>query len=115
MPNVQGTDRIILQPTEQVVPYTFTFGVCSSATANDGAIPYGDSVSSCAVKAYDGSGDDKTSEIVNSSSLASNVVTVELDYPTTSGAGSYKLTFQVTTANGVHLEFDFNRIVAKDL
>jgi hypothetical protein len=112
MPDIEGTSRIVLQPTERVVPYTFTFPVCSSATANDGAIPYGDSVSACTLKAYDSDGNDVSSELVSSSSVASNVVTVELDYPSTSGAGKYKLTFQITTANSVHLEFDFNRVVA---
>ncbi len=115
MPSFQGTKSIILQPTTNHAPYTFTFEVCSSATANDGEIPYGDSVASCTVKAYDADGTDVTSEIVHSSSLAANVVTVELDYPASSGAGKYKLTFQYTTTNGYSDEVDFARVVAKGL
>jgi len=78
-------------------------------------LPYGHSLDSCTVKAYDADGNPVTSEIVNSSSLAANVVTVELDYPSTSGPGKYKLTFEYTTTNGYTDEADFNRVVAKDL
>ena len=115
MPGVQGTSQIVLQPTTAQAPYTFTFPICSSATANDGCIPYGDSLSSCTVKIYSASGEDVTSEILHSSSLAANVVTVELDYPSTSGPGKYKLTFEYTTANGYSDEADAHRIVAKSL
>ena len=123
MPDFQGAANIILQPTEQQVPYNFPFPVATSATANDGAIPYGDSVSACTVKAYNSDGGDVTSEIVHGSSVESNTVTVELNYPASSGEGDYKLTFQITTTNGVHLEFDFggsyarspDRFVARDL
>ena len=106
--------QIILQPYTEAAPYTFTFTICSSATANDGAIPYGDSVSACTVKAYDADNEDVTSEIIDSSSVANNVVSVALNYPATSGAGSYKLTFQVATTNGAHLEFDFGGTYAPD-
>ena len=45
----QGNDPIVLQPNDAAVPFTFATPVCTSATANDGAIPYGDSASSAAV------------------------------------------------------------------
>jgi len=35
-------------------PYTFTFPVCSSDTANDGSIPYGDTIATVVIEAYDG-------------------------------------------------------------
>ena len=115
MPNVQEKDNIILQPTTAKAPYTFTFPVCSSATANDGIIPYGDSLSACTVKVYDADGNDVTSEVLDASSVAGNVVTVELNYPSTSGPGKYKLTFEYTTTNGYSDQADFNRVVATDL
>lgn len=112
----KSSDPIILQPNDLAVPYTFEFTICSSATANDGALPYGDSAASVAVTAHDEDGADKTSELINGTpGLADNVATVALDYPDTSGAGTYHLTFVVTTANGSKIEFDFNRIYARDL
>lgn len=35
-------------------PYAFRFPICSSATANDGKIPYGDTIDAVEVKAYEG-------------------------------------------------------------
>lgn len=110
------TDLVILQPNDLSVPYTFEFTVCSSATANDGALPYGDSAASVAVTAHNKAGADKTSEIISGTpSLADNVVTVVLNYPSTSGTGTYHLTFVVTTSSGAKVEFDFNRISARDV
>lgn len=107
---------IILQPSDAAVPFGFEFTVCSAADKNDGALPYGDSVSDCAVTAHSEDGTDKTSELINGSpSVADNVVTVDLDYPSTTGAGVYHLTFVVTTANGADIEFDFNRVYARDI
>jgi hypothetical protein len=115
MPNFKGNENIQLQPGDLGVPYRFAFSVCTSETANDGAIPYGDSVSSCAVTGHTETGTDVTSELIASSSTSDNAVTVSLNYPSTTGEGNYHLKFVVTTANGVKIEFDFNRIKAKDL
>lgn len=109
--------NIIVQPNDVAVPFGFEFTICSAADKNDGALPYGDSVASCAVSAHLGEdGTDKTSELINGTpSVAANVVTVDLDYPSTTGHGVYHLTFVVTTANGVDIEFDFNRVHARDI
>lgn len=113
MPDFQGTSKLTLQPTEQAIPFQFTFPICSAADANDGFIPYGDTISDCTVKAYDSDGTDITSEVVESSSIDSNVITVEINYPTTNGADDCKLTFQITTTNGAHLEADFGGSYAR--
>lgn len=114
MPDFQGTDPITLQPTEDGVPFRFIFTVQTAVDSNDGAIPFGDVIDVCIVKGYDAEGNDVTSELVSNSTKTDTVVTVVLDYPSTSGDGRYKLTFQITTANGIQLEFDFNRVQAKD-
>ena len=105
---------IRLQPGSATVPYTFTFSVASSATANDGAIPYGTTIASAAVKAFDAAGTDKTSEIIVSNSVSSPVVTVSLKYPIT-GAGVYSLEFVLTLSTGAVMEFDFTRVNVEDI
>jgi len=53
------------QDTDLWGPYVFTFPIATSATANDGIIPYGDTLSSVTIKAYDGKvnrGDDLDDE-----------------------------------------------------
>ena len=106
---------ILLQPGSATVPYTFTFAAASSATANDGSIPFGATISSKAVKAFDAAGNDVTSEIVASSSLSSPVVTVSLKYPATTGDGVYSLEILLTLSTGAVMEFDFTRVYAEDI
>ncbi|MDD5062778.1 MAG: hypothetical protein PHN44_10915 [Candidatus Marinimicrobia bacterium] len=110
----QGTSSITLQANDTKVPYTFTFGVCSSATANDGMIPYGMNVSSIAVTAYNSDGTPNTSLISGTPTVASNVVTCKLNWP--GATGTYKLTFVVTLDNAdpTKREADFKRIYAID-
>lgn len=107
--------RIDLQPFSDDVPYQFEFEVCSAEGANDGVIPYGDSLSATyVIVVYDKDGADVTSEIIASHSRSGNIITVLMKYPATSGKGRYKLTFKITTTNGMKDEFDFGRIFAKD-
>lgn len=106
--------RIDLQPFSTDVPYQFEFEICSAEGANDGVIPYGDTIASYTLVAYDKDGTDVTSEIVSSHSRSTNIITVLLKYPAISGKGRYKLTFNITTSNGMKDEFDFGRVFAKD-
>ena len=111
----QGNKAIYLQPGDATVPYTFTFAACTSATANDGSIPYGTLLSSVAVTAFDAAGADKTSEIVVSESNTTLVETVNLKYPATAGAGRYSIEMLVTLDSGAVMEFDFTRLYATDI
>jgi len=111
----QGFDSITIQPGTDAAVYTFTFAICSSATANDGSIPFGDTISDEAVKAFDEDGSDVTGEIVDTSSSSTTVVTVALNYPSTSGAGRYSLEFVLALASGAKMEFDFSRLYARDI
>lgn len=115
MPSFQNRKNIVLQPYSENVPYGFEFTVCSSAGANDGMLPYGHSVNTCAVEAYDSGGDEVTAQLVGTTSRSANVVTVPLNWPATAGAGKYKLTFKIETNLGMKDEFDFGRVVAKAL
>jgi len=109
--------RILMQPGDSKVPYCFAFTVCSSETANDGALPYGTSISSFTVTAHkhDASDTVATTDLIDSSSRSGLVITVYLDYPSENGAGRYDLKFLLTLDSGAILEFDFNRVFARDV
>jgi len=106
---------VILQPGSLTVPYSFTFSVASSATANDGSIPYDSTIVSAAVKAFDAGGTDRTTELIASSSVSSPVVSVSLKYPATTGEGVYSIEFVLTLSTGAKMEFDFTRVHAEDI
>jgi hypothetical protein len=111
----QGVSEIILQPGSATVPYTFTFEAATSATANDGSIPYGTLISGADVKAFDEGGTDRTAEIVASESNTTLVVTINLKYPSTTGAGRYSLEIVLTLDSEAVMEFDFTRVYAEDI
>lgn len=112
----KGSDLITLQPNDVNVPYAFVFTVCSATTANDGAIPYGQTVSSATVTAHTEAGVTATSDIILASSHTSYTTTVWLTYPTTLGAGRYHLQIVLyMTATSDSMEFDFKRVVAKNV
>jgi len=110
-----GTKSIRLQPESDAVPYTFTFPINSSATANDGAIPFADTITGSVVSAFSETGEDVTAEIVDSSSETTTVVSVALNYPAVAGAGRYSLEFVLTLNSGAIMEFDFTRVYAEDV
>jgi hypothetical protein len=105
---------ILLQPGSASVPYSFTFPTATSATANDGAIPFEAEISSVVVTALDVNGVDRTAEMVVSSFIVTPVVTVNLKYPATSGNGRYSLEFVLTLSTGAKMEFDFTRVMVRD-
>ena len=106
---------IILQPGSATVPYLFTFTAASSATANDGSIPFGSTIASADIKAFDSLGNDVTSEMIDSETNTNTTVSPVLKYPATTGAGNYSIEFLLTLSTGAVLEFDFTRIYAKDI
>ena len=105
---------IILQPGSATVPYTFTFAAATSATANDGSIPYGTTITGADVKAFDAGGNDVTTEMIGSETNTTLVVTVNLKYPATSGNGNYSIEFVLTLSTGAVIEVDYTRVYAKD-
>lgn len=111
----QKSEIIRLQPGSATVPYTFTFAAASSATANDGSIPYGTTISGADVKAFDEAEADVTSDLIASESNTTLVVTINLKYPATPGAGRYSLEIVLTLSSGAVMEFDFTRVYAEDI
>ena len=109
----KGVKDIMLQSSDSSVPYDFVFSPCSSATANDGSLPNGTSVSTVVVSAYKKDTNVVNTQIVTSSSVSSNTVTANLSFPSVAGTGWYGLTFVVTLDTGAIMEFDFNRIHAE--
>lgn len=112
MPDFVDTGDIVVQPGDVTVPYSFNLPPCSSSTANDGAIPYGVTISSVVVTGHKADGTAATG-LVASSSVTSNVVTVNLTYPSTT-EGTYHLRFVCTLSTAAKIEFDFNRVKVRD-
>ena len=119
MPDFQGSKSIILQPGDIGVPYTFTWTICTSSTGNDGAIPYGHTVSTVATNIHHENTISYTTALLAASSHNVTVTTIFLSYPTSSGfiSGKYHATFTATISDGTTTflkTFDFNRIIVKD-
>ena len=123
MPDVTGTKRVKIQPNTANLPVSITLLICSSATANDGSIPYGDTLASAVAKAYSPAGVDVTTNFVTqAASVSGNVITCEISfYSTTEGLvttpmadGTYKLTFIYTCASGYVDEIDVKRFKVKN-
>ena len=112
MPDFQDRGNIIVQPGDVTVPYGFSIQPCSSVSANDGGIPFGTTINTVAVTAHKSDGSAATG-LVASSSIASNVVTVNLSYPSTD-EGTYHLRFICTLSTNAIMEFDFNRVEVRN-
>ena len=105
-------------------PYLFTFPIASSATANDGAIPFGDTVSSVTARVFVGKVTNKstlsdeteiTTDIIDTDYvpdiLAPNTVRIKLQYPGTTYKGQKAtLIFEITAAVGGKKDFYFHYI-----
>lgn len=112
MPDFQGQLTIKLQPTTRNMPVSLTFSACSSATANDGAIPYGDSIASAVVKSYGPDGAENTSSLVTgAAAVLGSTVSFEISHYIGIATGRHKLTAILTMASGYTDEFDCRRII----
>jgi len=116
MDDFTGTDRIELRPRDRAIPYSFKITVCSAATANDGMLPFGYTVSNTSVTVHKERSTDATTQIVNSVAEASNVITVKMNYPVGLSTGIYHMRIvAITTDSTIRKELEFNRIYAKDI
>jgi len=105
--------NITIQPNTKI-GHTFKFATCSTATAK-GAIPYGRSISSATVTAYDADGTNVTTAIIDGTpSLAGDEISVVVKYPTAFGEGRYKFQFVLTLDNAWVAEIDFPGVFVKD-
>jgi hypothetical protein len=113
MPSFKTNDKIQLQPNDQI-GYEFQVTSCSTSAANDGFLPFGRSVTSFAVSGYGEDAVTPANDMIQSSALSGQIMTVVLKYPA-AGAGRYRLEFILTLDNGQKKEADFGRIEALDL
>ena len=112
MTDFSTAGEITIQPEDQMT-YYFKFTNASSQHANDGSLPYGVSISSVTVTAFDSDGTNVTSLLImGTPTVADNIVTVKLQYP--GYEDQFKLTFYCTLSNGDKKEFDFSRVFSED-
>ena len=82
----QGLGTILLQPYDEDLDYSFEFEVASSATANDGAIPFNQTLmltpggSYCEINKHPEK-TDYTTQILGTVSNTTMVVTIPMSYP----------------------------------
>lgn len=112
----QGNSRIKIQPNTVNYPIRFIFPVAPSADGG-GAIPYGNTIASAQIKAYDPDGVDVSAQLVENVYVPSaNVVTATLSYFDGAKEGAYKLTIILELSSGEYTdEFDaLRRVVVID-
>ncbi len=115
MPDIVGSSTIKLQPETVNYPVSFEFSVCSAQDANDGNIPYGDTLSSAEVKAYTPDGTDETSSLVTGAETVNgNTVSCAISYYSGIPDGKHKLTVIYTCASGYVDEIDAARVFVED-
>ena len=93
MPDFPTKILEIDQDTALWGPYTFTFPIASSATANDGIIPFGDTLASVVMEVYDGTverGDVLTDETALHST---DYTMIDANYSPVVGDSTVKLKF----------------------
>jgi hypothetical protein len=108
-------DEITLYKEENKKPFQFQYTLCSSATANDGYLPNGTSLSSVeSTKFYDKNGTDVTTQIlVGTPSLSTLTVSVDMQYPATAGDGRYWMKQRVRDSGSRDYVYYFYNIFAK--
>jgi hypothetical protein len=114
MPDFRGENIFVLQPNDADVPLGFEFEPCSTATANDGSIPFSTSVVSAVVTAHKDDGTDVTATMISAgTTVLDNVVSIRVNWP--GAVGRYHVVFVLTLDDASEKEFDFNRFVARDV
>lgn len=112
-------DAIKLQPYDSEYGVAFQFPVASSATSNDGTLPYGTSIYDAVVTGwYNGV---EAADLIHSAATLSGVdtVLVSLDYPTTTMSGisrvvNMSLRFILTLDTGPILQEYYNNVLVGD-
>jgi hypothetical protein len=115
MPDISGSETVKIQPNTVNYPVAFAFTICSSATSNDGNIPFGDTLSSIVVKAYDPDGTDVTANLVTTGgSVVGTNGYCALSYYAGIASGRHRLTVIYTCASGYVDEIDANRVFVEN-
>ena len=114
----QGSGSLTLYPGDANVPINLRFPPATGSTKNDGAVPYGSTIYSCAVTAKFFDDDSSSTALISSYTASSHHVTVYLSHSTTVPVGLHYLYATVTwTLSGSTLRmtrpFDLDRIYIK--
>ena len=113
MSSFKSSRKIVLLPNDNKISFTFQITECSSAVSNDGFRPFGIDVTSVIATCVTEDGTAVSSIFTTPTpSVASNVITVTLKYPT-EGEGRYYLTFVMGMSNGSQMAADFQRVFAE--
>ena len=114
MSNFETVGTVTLQ-TGDKIGWEFQVPIAASATEK-GAIPYGRTISSVSVVAYDEDGEVVTSDLIDGiPTVSGEIIYTTLKYHTTNGEGRYKLTFSLTLDNAWTRQFDFQRVIVKNI
>ena len=113
-----GSGHVTLQPGDVNVPVAEKFNPASASTNNDGAIPYGSTLSSVTFTCFHEDGTSSTA-LITSSRVSGNSAYAYLSYSTAVSDGVHHLTataiFSLSgVASSMTREFDLNRIYVKD-
>ena len=116
MPSYKNNYSILLQPGDTDKVYKFEFPIKTVAYSNENVLPFGTTISSAVFTATTEDGIDITSDIYDNIDYSEDdAVYVSLKYPMVNGDGTYNSKIILTLSNTATLEFDFNRIIARDL
>ena len=108
MLSTKSTKPIVLHTGDVELTYNFSAEACSSATANDGTIGYGRTVSTVSITVTNYDDGTSVTDLVDSSSVLANVISIVMSY--TSAASRCKLVCVMTLDNGSKLEWATNNI-----
>jgi hypothetical protein len=115
MSDFKTNGRVTLRP-DDIKGKSYTITVSSSATANDGYIPYNTNVSSVVVIAYDSDDEIVTTDLIEGTpTVTNNVIYVQYKYPILNLNGQYKIVFKLTLDNGDVYIAIFGRVFAESL
>ena len=109
----KGSKKITLKSNDSAVVYTFRHTV-STATAR-GWLPVGSTITSVSVASYKLSSGawSSVSDLVVSSEISGADIRVSLKYPSTNGAGRYKIVLSAGADTFGTKDAEFNQIFAK--
>ena len=113
MPNIKGTDGILLQPGTTATTRTFEVPVKTTTTDKKGFLAPGVTMTNVVVTATKSDGTDATSDLIVSQTYDTTSYTVVLKYPTTLGDGRYRLKALVTMSNSDIEPILGDRVIAK--
>ncbi|MCE5335475.1 MAG: hypothetical protein LLG06_12905 [Desulfobacteraceae bacterium] len=110
----EGREIVKVRPNTKDYPVGMSFSICSSETANDGAIPFGTTMSSAVVKAYGPTGADVTAILVTiPATVQGNTVKCGVSWHEKIVPGLHTLTAVLTFASGHIYEFDLKRVLVE--